>query len=152
MAATKLGRSAAISPILRDDTPKASAPAAFPEAMPNRRIEALSWRWNAIAWPPGSSTAALSGLSLRPAPLAKAASMMRLAWFRLMRFICPPRFCPVRLLHSAALPSGAPAAGPPRQFAQGPAGEAFPFRSAGGGGFAHASLHRADDGAGPINA
>jgi hypothetical protein len=41
-AATKVGRSAAISAILRDDVPISSAPAALPAAIWNRIVDAPS--------------------------------------------------------------------------------------------------------------
>src|SRR5690606_5882016 len=83
--AMKCGRSSAISPIVRLDTPSASAPQAFPPASLTRMLEAPSCRWQAIRCPPGSCTVTVSGLSPSSAPLAKAVSMRALAWARLRR-------------------------------------------------------------------
>src|ERR1700744_1595844 len=81
----KLGRSAAISPMRREFTPSASAPAALPRAMSSLRNEVPSWRWKAMTWPPASTTTQDSGFMPASLPLAKVALMMVLALSRLMR-------------------------------------------------------------------
>src|SRR5258706_8377813 len=81
----KLGRSAAISPIRRELTPRASAPAALPRAMSSRRKLVPSWRWKAMTWPPASTTTQERGFMPASLPLAKVAVMMVLALSRLMR-------------------------------------------------------------------
>src|SRR5690606_23751408 len=86
-AATKCGRSSAILPIARLDTPSASAPHAFPPASLTRKFEAPFCRWHAIRCPPGSWIVTVSGLSPSSAPLAKAASIMALACARFRRCI-----------------------------------------------------------------
>src|SRR5690606_30271336 len=89
--ATKCGRSTAISPIVRLETPSASAPQPFPPASLTRMFEAPSCRWQAIRWPPGSCTVTVSGLRPSSAPLAKAASIRALAWARSRRcMMCSP--------------------------------------------------------------
>src|SRR5215212_9928967 len=83
-AATNTGCSSArrASSLLANPMP--SAPHALPVAICGRRMPEPSSRLSATAWPPGSSTTTVSGSRPSSLPLARVASMMVVAWSRVM--------------------------------------------------------------------
>ena len=80
MPATRCGRSLAMASTRREPMPDRQRAIGLAGRHLGRRNEAPSCRWKATRWPPASSTETPSGLSLRSAPLAKAASMICLAF------------------------------------------------------------------------
>ncbi len=83
--AMNVGRSDAISAILRLDTPSASDPPALAIAIWGRSVEAPSSRCSATRCPPGSSTATQSGLKPSSTLRCSVAVIILLASSSVMR-------------------------------------------------------------------